>query len=252
MNRHLKQLIYGSVYLAILALFGFWIYFSNFHTTSTCFDNIQNQDEEGIDCGGACFKICLPNEFGTIEVVDRVRILKVDDEHLSLLVKIQNNSIDFAAESFNYAINIFDSSDKLLTSIFGTSFIYQGEVKYLAVPNAKISPSLAARATFESSNPNWILGETLAKPDVIIQNQKTIFDNTQIKVEGSLISHSVSTLSNIKIIAIFYSQFGLPVGVSQTEIENLEPNGTRLFVINHRALEDILTDKTQVFVFAKR
>ena len=252
MNRHLKQLIYGSVYLAILTFFGLWVYLSNFHTTPTCFDSIQNQDEEGVDCGGTCQKICLPNEFETIEVVDRVRILKVDDEHLSLLVKIQNNNIDFAAESFNYTFNIFDKSDKLITSIFGTSFIYQGEVKYIAVPNAKISPSLVARATFESSNPGWVLGELLAKPDVAIQNQKTILDSNLIKVEGSLISHSASTLNNIKIIAIFYSQFGLPVGASQTEIENLEPNGTRSFVINHRALEDILTDRTQVFVFAKR
>ena len=251
MNRRLKQLIYGSIYLAIFLALVLWIYFSFFHNPPTCFDSIKNQDEEGVDCGGSCLEICLPNQFGTIEIVDRVRILRIDDEHVSILVKIQNNNLDFAAESFNYTLSILDSKDKVVTPIFGTSYIYHGEVKYIAAPNIRISPTIAARATFEISNPKWILGEKLSKPDVSIQNHRTSLLGNEVKVEGSLISHDPAILKNTKIIAVFFGQFGLPVGVSQTEIENLEPNDTRSFVINHALLDNILADKTQVFVFAK-
>ena len=136
--------------------------------------------------------------------------------------------------------------------IFGMSYIYPGEVKYIAAPNLKISPSSAAQATFEIDNPEWILGENLSKPDVTIQNQQSVLEGNEVKVEGSLISHDAVTVKSAEIIAIFYDQFNLPIGVSQTKIENIEPNATRSFVIKHTALGSILTDKTQVFVFAER
>src|SRR3989344_5308386 len=252
MNRFLKQLIYGSIYVLILFGLGLWIYFSSFHSTPTCFDGVKNQNEEGIDCGGSCSEICIPSQSGTIEVVDRVRVLRIDDERLSLLVKIQNNSLDFTAKVFNYTFDVLDPGGKTVMPIFGMSYIYPGEVKYIAAPNLKISPSSAAQATFEIDNPEWILGENLSKPDVTIQNQQSVLEGNEVKVEGSLISHDAVTVKSAEIIAIFYDQFNLPIGVSQTKIENIEPNATRSFVIKHTALGSILTDKTQVFIFAER
>ena len=33
-------------------------YLNYYFLTDHCADNVQNQDEEGVDCGGACAKAC--------------------------------------------------------------------------------------------------------------------------------------------------------------------------------------------------
>jgi len=59
--RILKQLGYGSLYLAIIMVFVVGIYSVTVREDPTCFDNIQNQSEEGVDCGGDCVSCVLKN-----------------------------------------------------------------------------------------------------------------------------------------------------------------------------------------------
>ena len=57
MPRILKQTLFGLFFLAVFGGVVFWIYQST-RPVLTCFDKIQNQDEEGVDCGGKCQILC--------------------------------------------------------------------------------------------------------------------------------------------------------------------------------------------------
>ena len=59
-----KQFFYGIIYLVIFGLIGAGIYFALTSKEATCFDGIQNQNEEGVDCGGSCntCKTCYDSE----------------------------------------------------------------------------------------------------------------------------------------------------------------------------------------------
>ena len=51
MPRLLKQFLYGVFYLAIIAAVGVGFYFHYDNAPPSCFDGIQNEGEQGIDCG---------------------------------------------------------------------------------------------------------------------------------------------------------------------------------------------------------
>ena len=37
-----------------------WFFIENMISIDHCADNVKNQDEEGIDCGGTCARACTP------------------------------------------------------------------------------------------------------------------------------------------------------------------------------------------------
>ena len=51
MTRLLKQFLYGTFYLVILAAVGWGIYSFEFKPAPSCFDNQQNGGEGGVDLG---------------------------------------------------------------------------------------------------------------------------------------------------------------------------------------------------------
>lgn len=252
MNRRLKQFIYGSVYLTIFLGLISWVYFSAFHTLPSCADGIQNQDEGGIDCGGSCSKVCLPVGSLAIEVVDHVRALRLDDDHLSLLVRIQNTNLDFAAKNFSYTFNLYNLSDEIIARVSGSSPIYAGEIRYLTAPNLNFSPASIGKVTLDIVDPEWVAPPDFPKPDLAVQNHKTYISENQIKVEGTLTNQGLNLIPGAKVIAVFYGEFNLPVGVSQTELENLAASETRSFSINHPPLGSVIPSSTQVFIFGNR
>ena len=73
-RRRKKQFAYGAVFLAVLLLV-FWMVWSGARTsTSQCADGVQNNGEEGLDCGGLC-AACDADENSAITVQFPVAVL---------------------------------------------------------------------------------------------------------------------------------------------------------------------------------
>ena len=54
-----RQLFYALGALFIVVVLGTLVWYGFFYQRATCTDNIQNQNEEGVDCGGVCAKLCV-------------------------------------------------------------------------------------------------------------------------------------------------------------------------------------------------
>src|SRR3989344_800500 len=77
--RKKKQLIYGSIYILIIAGIISGIYF--YKTRPTCFDAVQNGGEQGIDCGGKCAQVCRI----TVPLQTSVKVLKIGEGDFYIL-----------------------------------------------------------------------------------------------------------------------------------------------------------------------
>src|SRR5882724_8010535 len=97
MDRRAKQIIYGIAFLLFWALIFTGVYFIFFHAAASCFDGVQNQNEEGIDCGSVCPTSCLPQTLAPIELVEPVKNFIVDQNHLSFLATVKNQNPAYAA-----------------------------------------------------------------------------------------------------------------------------------------------------------
>src|SRR3989344_1711391 len=98
MGRRGKQLIYGLGYLACLGLIFFLLY-SAFNTRQVgCFDNVLNQNETEVDCGGVCAP-CALKQVRSISVTS-VEGVTLATGNRVVLLELQNPNDQLGAMDF--------------------------------------------------------------------------------------------------------------------------------------------------------
>ena len=253
MNRRLKQFIYGTAFFIFLAIIVSGFYFAFLKPAPSCFDNIKNQNEEGIDCGGICGNSCIPPDIKEIEITQQ-KIFRLDNGRVSLFAEIKNPNSNFAAKSFNYVFNAYDSNNQVVENASGDLFLYGGETGYILVPNLEVGSSSPSRPEVILDKVEWVKNDDFKKPEISIQDISDISfssDNNQIKVGDSLTNKSISQFSGVKIIAIFYNSSGRLVGASETELTDVALNTDQPFFISHPFLSEINPASTRFFIRAK-
>ena len=253
MSRTAKQIIYGIVYLCILGGIVAWIYFSFLKPAPSCFDNIQNQGEEGIDCGGPCAKICTPADLQPLAVIGNVTTFATSPNHITFLARVINANPDFAARSFDYRFDLYDAAGAAIQSLSGQSFIYAGEVKYLVLPNEEVTSSVSSVA-LTVENPVWAKSAGLGTaPQFVFRNIKPgTASSSTISVSGTMTNEDASAFDKVTVIAIFKDTAGVPVGASQTELDNVAANGTYSSSVAYPADKKINLTATEITAYGLR
>lgn len=248
-HRVKKQFIYGGVFLLFWALVIGGVYVL-IKPAASCFDNIQNQGEEGIDCGGPCARVCIPVTIRPIQVTGEVQGFYLDGKHMSLMGKIQNANPDWATKQFTYVFHLLDSGGDEIGSVSGNSYIYASEVKYIVEPTVS-APSGVARVELEVRDPQWVKVAQFRRPMLQIQDWHPGTASDHIELDGTISNQDTIVFPSVRIVAIFYGPFGA-VGVSQTEITDLAPNQAEQFSVSHPPLPQANVNLTKFLVTAFR
>src|SRR3989344_5052289 len=138
MPRILKQTLFGLFFLAIFGGAGFWIY-DSFRSVPTCFDKIQNQGEEDVDCGPVCGNVCL-SSLKSIEGRNS-HLFKIKEENggsdFDALFRVSNPNTQFGSAWVNYELTLFDGQGQALLQKPGRFYILPGQTKYVYEPALK-------------------------------------------------------------------------------------------------------------------
>jgi len=245
MPRHLKQVIYGSFYLAIFTLI-FWGFYVGFlKSAPTCFDNKKNQNEEGIDCGGSCKNICLPETIRPVKATE-TKIFPLSGGNATFFGEVSNPNPDHAIKDFIFVFNIAKrNATTSQTIISDRSFIYPNGKAYLIFPNINYQPSPGDRLEIVINNLEWAEKENFEKPNLVISDYEVIETEEGIKIEGSIQNSTLSPVSDVKIFTVFRNQYQRTVGASETSL-SLEAGASANFTIFHPPVSDFRKELTVV------
>ena len=248
----MKQVVYGIIYLVVLGVIVAGIYFLFLKVPASCFDGIQNEGEQGVDCGGPCAQICT-SEVQPITALGAVKVFTPVAGHATALVQIENANSGFAASSFNYAITFYGSDGSSVAVVNGTSFMYADETKYIIVPNETVTAA-PSRADIVVSDIQWIPSPQMGLlPQFALTNITNVAGaNGYATVNGNITDRDASSFRNIIIVAIFKSATGMPVGASQTELDLIAPNATQSFSISYPLVPNEDISATELHAYAKR
>lgn len=233
-TRRAKQLIYGAFY-AILWILFFWGIYAIF---------IRPSASNPVACQGTG---CTPTSAGPIVVEGLVNSFVTSPGHYTFLAEVANPNANQAAQSFDYAFNLYDASNTLIASFPGQSFLYPSEIKYLVLPNEILS-SPVARAEFTVKNPVW-MSSTEKVPQFSFPNLQTASASTTVAVNGKIVNSDVFSFAPVTIVAIFKDSNGNPVGASQTQVDSLAPGAAANFSIMYPALPNVSPSNYQVFAY---
>ncbi|MDO8466027.1 MAG: hypothetical protein Q7S46_12380 [Gallionella sp.] len=133
-----KRLVIGVVFFGLVALLGSLVYFAFLKAPATCFDGKQNQDEEGVDCGGGCSLVCEEQIIAQNLEVLEVTVVSAGSGRTDILGKVRNPNSEAGATSFRYTFEIRNQEGTKVTRE-GVGFILPGEEKYLMALNVELT-----------------------------------------------------------------------------------------------------------------
>lgn len=225
MRRIFKQAAYG---IFLMILFGFFISLSiDLYPKATCFDGIQNQGEEDIDCGGPCISC----ELKDLEIaVETIRFFPAGDYRINLVAEIKNPSVNYAAR-LNYVIHIFNRFGLRVSATEGTTFILPAETKYLLAPAISAAYRDISSVKLIIRKTDWQTEESLRLPEITIENVKTTVDERHVEVVGQVYHRSSGTIRRLLVAALFFNDRGDLIHFSTTHLDNITSFSSRTFEI---------------------
>jgi len=231
--RLLKQLAYGLLYFFIFSVLGSVIYGGYFYETPTCFDDIQNQEELGIDCDGECIACELKN--ATLRTSE-VNILQAGEGKITLVTKI-DNPVNYGAV-FEYKIDVIGKFGNLLQRIDGESSANPRSSRHIVVPGLQFDIDDTSRAFVETNNVKWSEGEGEELLIVEIIGAATSINENDIRVTGGALNRSIDLIKRARITALLVDEEGYTVSASAVDVINIGVSEEKSFTIFFPKLED--------------
>lgn len=233
-GRQGKRIIISLVYLLVFLLIIGLVYYLKFYKAPSCTDGVQNQNEEGVDCGGICPQSCTPVAqdliVGKMGVVPSGIAGKYD-----YYVQITNPNATFGDKVFYYTLNLKDADGKVIATRNGSSFILPGEQKYVVETNIETG-SGPASYDFKINSSDWVeFNIYYEKPDLQIVNKQydEISGGTGFsEAYGLLKNRSPYDFDLIKIEIFLKDDNGTILAINSTQMSTVASGEQRDFKVS--------------------
>lgn len=229
-RRTTKKLIITLIFFLILSGFGFLVYYLS-QPAPSCSDGIQNQSEEGIDCGGPC-PPCQLVYIKDIEVL-WTKAVASQDNFYDLVAQIKNPNPNYGSGQIPYQFELYDSKNNLISQSKGSTFILPNQTKYLL--QIKIaSPRPISQLKLSFNEIEWQKIEDYQPPQLFIQQKEYRLLSSQelgfSQVKGILINKTNFDFDKISLDILLLDSFRQLLAVNATEIRALSAGQERDFV----------------------
>ncbi len=220
-RRFFILLIVSAITIAFITI----VLITIFYKTPSCTDGVQNQDEQGIDCGGSCPYLCSAQEQPPTVLYTNALTNKAG--RTDIIALVQNNNHIAAAKNVLYTIKIYDKNQLLLGQTTGTVDLPPGTNVPVYVPNV-VSGNQTVRGAFLTIDPvsiQWY--QMTSDPRILPKISPPIPGGTvdTPRVDATLTNSSVTSLTNVLAIVLVHDAHGEVIAASQTIVPIIPAQG---------------------------
>ncbi len=217
-----RQLAYFGVFAVVVALSVGWVIWY-FMPAATCFDNRQNQDEGGVDCGGACDKKCLGN-IGNVRVT-WTRFFEIDKGFYDAAALVTNPNTLAGAKEIVYRFKLHDKDNILIAIREGRTFINPNENFVIFESNIQTLERIPLRASIEIDPINWERVES-PNPDIVSFGYRLIRQPSS-RLEATLRNNGIFEVQKIEAVALLLDGSENAIAVSRTIVDSIADESER-------------------------
>ena len=220
-RRFFILLLVGGVLVAFIAV----VLISVFTKTPSCFDGIQNQDEEGIDCGGSCQYLCT--DLQRPPTVLFTKTISNGAGRTDVVASVENVNATAAAKSVPYTVTIYGDKQVFVQEVTGTLDLPPSStvpvfISGVSTGNQKVLHAFLAIA---SSSPQWFSMTNNQNVKPVVSNSTLGGATTTPRVDAILSNASVVTLSDVPIIIFVHDEQGEIIAASKTILPTIPAQG---------------------------
>lgn len=222
-----RKIMYASGFALFIILLAIYPTYKITHPAPTCFDNRQNGNETGVDCGGSCALVCTADA-KPLRVV-WAKAFSLGGPSYDLGAYIENPNPKAGIKNARYNFRVFDSAGNVIAEKQGATEIAPGAGLVLFEPHISISgvPDRTEVVFNPDDISRWIRSKV--DPSIITtknQNLKNV--DTSPRFDATLVNTDlVYPVSNLTLNAIVYDALRHPIAVSRTFVDSIPPDGTQ-------------------------
>lgn len=219
-----RRLLIVSVVLGVIIILSLTLFFI-FRAPANCYDGKQNQNEQGVDCGGVCQSVKVCSDQVSPLVVWWSRVFSLRPGQVYAVAVIQNRNSNLRIRSLSYDWQIVDDEDKVLATSQGETFVEAGETFVLYQPSLAVS-GRAKRAYLRlAEDLAWSVGGLVKAPVKIIA--ESYQDTPRPLLTAQLTNTSAEPIRELEVSVLLLDENNNVYGASQTVIKNLSAATTR-------------------------
>ena len=197
-----------------------------------CNDGIQNQKEEGVDCGGPC-AACRVARFDDIAVLS-YKSFPVGDGSYDALAEIKNPNKDHGAPELQFVFNFYNADKKLIGERSGKTFILANQTRYIIESNIQL-PEPAALVDFTiKPGVSWQKQESYESDLPIFSVKYELMSQGELgfaKVTGVVENKTAYNFNSVEADVVPVDDNDQPIAVGKTILDNLRFGESRAFIV---------------------
>jgi hypothetical protein len=218
-----KTTYLGGIILFFVIIIGIVLYFV-FSTNPTCFDNTQNQNETGIDCGGSCQLLCRAQYVSPTLLWTRWSKIKATGLY-SILAYLENPNIGVGSDSVGYDFRVYDKSRVLLAEKVGKTSIPSNKNFVVFEDQLNLNDKIPVRVDFVfTEDISWKKIQSKEESIIIVSKNPSNMD-TKPRVDIIVKNISLSVIYDIELTSILYDVEGNAIAFSKTKIDKIDGQG---------------------------
>lgn len=216
-----------GVTLALLLAVGA-ISFALYYDPASCFDSRHNGDELGVDCGGACERLCAL-EVAQAKVLWS-RAFEVSPGKYNAVAYIENPNAHAGIRDINYVFKLVDASNTTIVEREGTAFITPNGISPIFESDLATGESRPARTFFEfTEEPIWHRA-TSVNQVFSVTGTRLLDTATRPRIDAVVENTSLTEYKDVEVIGVVFAADGNAVAASRTVIDILPKQGLQSIV----------------------
>lgn len=222
-----RRLAYGTFFASVLFLIGLYVYFQYFYHVPTCFDGVKNNEEVGVDCGGACVRMC---SFELAPPTVRwARSFNVTGNLYNAVAYVENTNRLAASPELKYTFSLFDE-DGLITERSGSTILPPNSVYPIFEGRIDTGGRVPTRTFLDLEPPELWQPSEIGSEQFTIVNRELENVDSNPKLNAVVENQGLEEVKEVELVATIFDSKRTALTSSRTFIDNFAPRSEQRIV----------------------
>jgi Mg-chelatase subunit ChlD len=223
-----RRVQYGAGFVTLCALIAVPIYLTYFVIEPTCFDGIMNSDERGIDCGGSCLLVCVPDVIPPVIVW--AESFKVIDGQYNAVAYLENQNRKVGTPELTYTFKLYDDNGLIIERTGVTVFPPDG-VYPIFEGRIQTGERIPTRTTIElETRGTWRPGD-VGRDQFVLERRELRDVDTLPRLVTQLANTSLDDAEDVEIVAVVFDSRKRPLTAARTFLDEFAGRTTEEVVL---------------------
>ncbi len=203
------------------------------YNAPSCTDGVQNQNETGVDCGGACPYLCT--EQVEKPVIQFARAVTNGGGRTDLIAYVENLNADAAVANAPYTVEMYGAEGTVVAKRSGFITLFTRSVTPLFIPGVAHGSIKIVNAflSFNTKKMRWVK-HTSVRPLLPFSNIQ-VTQGSVAHITATITNPSTTVYRNLKVIISVFDKNNNVIAASQTVVPVLRGLSTAPLVFTWSA-----------------